>query len=238
MSEIPRYQKKDDPKPQGTPGKLQFYTMRFCPYAQRSLLVLEHKQIPYDVYYMGLRADLPDWAREMNPNGQVPIVDDNGKVLYESLVVSEYLDTVYPGEKLTPQDPYVKAKHDILVANYSKVISAFYKTYTKEDRNEPFQKVLDLLEPFEKELTTDYFGGAKPALIDYNMWPWIERYPAIIPGKTGIPADRFPKLAAWVNRMEELPAVRSLRRDNESHNQFIESVVAGKADWAIGLRKD
>ena len=80
--------------------------------------------------------------------------------------------------------------------------------------------------------------GSKPALVDYNVWPWFERFPAIDPGKTVLPSDRFPKLTAWVKRMEQLPAVKNIQLDNKAHNQFIESFVAGEPDFAIGLRRE
>ena len=59
---------------------------------------------------------------ELNPNGKVtchlriiilrifkvPVVQHEGKVVYESLVVSEYLDDTYEnkGTKLLPRDPF------------------------------------------------------------------------------------------------------------------------------------
>lgn len=45
----------------------------------------------------------------MNPNGVVPTLIHDGRVLYESSVVAEYLDEVFPDPPILPADPYAKA---------------------------------------------------------------------------------------------------------------------------------
>lgn len=46
----------------------------------------------------------------MNPNGVVPaLVLDDGRFLYESATICEYLDDVYPQPPLRPDDPYARA---------------------------------------------------------------------------------------------------------------------------------
>lgn len=38
-----------------------------------------------------------------------------------------------------------------------------------------------MLSVFENELSrrgTTFFGGDQPAMLDYMIWPWIERFPA------------------------------------------------------------
>jgi len=51
-----------------------------------------------------------DWYKKINPRGQVPALDDNGKVVTESTVICEYLEDTYPTEvKLRPDDHYDRA---------------------------------------------------------------------------------------------------------------------------------
>jgi glutathione S-transferase len=73
------------------------------------------------VVYINLK-EKPEWIFEKNPGGKVPTLElRNGKILYESLVVADYLDEVYPGPTLTPADPFQKASDRILIENFSKV---------------------------------------------------------------------------------------------------------------------
>ena len=52
-----------------------------------------------------------DWFKAINPNGQVPALDHDGKVITESTVICEYLEDVFPeATPLRPADPFVRAQ--------------------------------------------------------------------------------------------------------------------------------
>ena len=52
-----------------------------------------------------------DWFKAITPNGQVPALVDDGKVITESTVICEYLEDEYPTEvKLRPDDSYGRAR--------------------------------------------------------------------------------------------------------------------------------
>ena len=43
------------------------------------------------------------------------------RAIPESLVVSDYLDALYPENRLQPDDPYLKSKHQVLVGRFGSV---------------------------------------------------------------------------------------------------------------------
>ena len=48
-----------------------------------------------------------DWFKKINPNGQVPVLDHDGKFITESTVICEYLEDEFPGApSLRPADSY------------------------------------------------------------------------------------------------------------------------------------
>lgn len=51
----------------------------------------------------------PDYLA-LNPNGVVPTLVHDGKVLLESSVICQYLDEVFPTAALMPRDPYLRAR--------------------------------------------------------------------------------------------------------------------------------
>ncbi len=52
-----------------------------------------------------------DWYKKINPRGQVPALDDDGRIVTESTVICEYLEDAHPTEvKLRPEDPYDRAQ--------------------------------------------------------------------------------------------------------------------------------
>ena len=52
------------------------------------------------------------WYREMNPNGLVPTIDDDGLILWESNAIVRYLAAQYGSGTLWPADPGRRADSD------------------------------------------------------------------------------------------------------------------------------
>lgn len=71
----------------------------------------------YETININLK-EKPEWFLERNPKGAVPVLEKDGKIIYESVIVCEYLDDIYPQNRLTPPDPYRKARDAILLDYY------------------------------------------------------------------------------------------------------------------------
>ena len=100
---------------------------------------------------------------------------DDGRILYESLIICDYLDSIYPEHRLNPTDPFIKAKHQIMIETFSNVTTAFYKLMRKDEN--AVDEMNSALEYFEKNLTGNFFGNEKVAMmIDYMIWPWYILY--------------------------------------------------------------
>lgn len=73
-------------------------------------------------------ATKPDWYLEKSPLGKVPCIEfSNGDVLYESLIISDYLNEAYPEANLYPDDPLLKAKDKLLIETFNGVITLIHK---------------------------------------------------------------------------------------------------------------
>ncbi|MAV88640.1 MAG: hypothetical protein CMM67_10405 [Rhodospirillaceae bacterium] len=53
---------------------------------------------------------LTDKYKKLNPNAVVPTIVHHGNPIIESTIINEYIDEVFPGYSLTPQDPVLWAK--------------------------------------------------------------------------------------------------------------------------------
>ena len=53
---------------------------------------------------------LSDWYLKLNPNGVVPTLLHDGRPVYESSVILQYLDQIHPETPLVPADAYEQAK--------------------------------------------------------------------------------------------------------------------------------
>ncbi|XP_005089958.1 glutathione S-transferase omega-1 [Aplysia californica] len=229
--------------PPVTPGRLRLYNMRFCPFAQRTRLVLEHKNIPYETVNINLKSK-PDWFLERNPLGLVPVLELDDKIIYESTATCDWLDDVYPENKLQPTDAYTKAWDRILLEYFSKITSNVYALRTATDKTKHLELIHKAYAYYENILAQrggPFFGGAKPAMIDLLMWPHMERVVALM-SKTEPDAivDRvkYPNFGAkWYDSMYSLPAVKATMFDEASHLRFFKSYMEGNPDYDFGLEE-
>lgn len=180
--------------------------MQFCPYAQRAHLVLDAKKIPYHTVFVDLTTK-PEWLPEKSPLTKVPALEVPGKdiPLIESLVITDYLDEKYPEYKLHKTDPFEKAKDRLLVERFQAVSTALYRLLgvfgTFEGAVTDFVAALDLYEEELRTRGTPYFGGAKPGMTDYMIWPWCERSDGLsilLGDKYALDKERFAKLVTII----------------------------------------
>ncbi|CAF3814920.1 unnamed protein product [Rotaria sp. Silwood1] len=226
---VPKHLKPGSECPSLKENQLRLYGMRFCPFVQRTKLVMAAKGIPFEEIYINL-ADPPEWYLKKNPTGQVPSlewIDANSKqtaLVPESLIICDYLDEKYPEHRLHPLDPYLKAKQRVLVdrmGNGQDVANAI------KDLNEH-------LGLFEQALENTFFGGSTPAMIDYMIWPWFERFPFLREAGYVFNADgKFPKLAAWIKAMEASNAVKQVKVPEAAMKKFMDSFRSGKTEYDV-----
>lgn len=226
-------------------GMLTLYSMRFCPYAHRAHLVLNAKKVPFRVVYINL-TEKPEWFPEINPLSKVPALDlSNGKApIVESLVIADYLDEVFPQNPLNSKDPLQKAYDRVLLERFGAASVAMYKLAlgTEEQAPEAISALQTQLDVFEQELSergSTYYGGEKPGMLDYMIWPWIERLSMVKYLTTNgfeLDKERFKNLLKWHSLMLQDEAVKEFYLDGETHAKYITTRRAGKADYDMLVR--
>jgi glutathione S-transferase len=78
----------------------------------KTLIAIHEKGVPFVSHLINLHKfeqHDPSYVK-INPNGQVPALVHDGRVLTESTVINEYLDAVFDGPPLRPGDPYWRAR--------------------------------------------------------------------------------------------------------------------------------
>ncbi|KAI5735742.1 hypothetical protein M8J77_022069 [Diaphorina citri] len=233
---MPVHLSKGSQDPPTQEGKLRVYSMRFCPYAQRVHLILLAKKIPHDPVFINLN-EKPEWYVSSVPTGKVPALKSEGSILYESLIISDYLDEKYEGDrKLIASSPLQRALDRIVLETFGKLSPAFYKCMMGEGINpSTFGEIVTALEPLEAELKargTPYLSGSKPGMVDYMIWPWLERLPSLaeLAGpEYALPADKLAQLIKYSDLMKEDPAVKEYYLSPEQHAEHIKRRKAGLA---------
>lgn len=95
--------------------------------SQRVRMVLHAKDVAFEEHKLDLlRGDQlqPDYLK-LNPNGVVPTLVDEGRIIIDSSVIMEYLDEVFCDiEKLVPTEPVARASMRSLMRFFDEVPAA------------------------------------------------------------------------------------------------------------------
>lgn len=93
---------------------MKFYGYFRSSASYRLRIALALKNIPHDKAYVHLTRGggeqfKPEF-RKLNPQELIPVVEDNGHVLVQSLAIMEYLDEMHPEPPILPKTPAERAR--------------------------------------------------------------------------------------------------------------------------------
>ena len=162
-----------------------------CPFAQTTRITLVHKGIRFrhsEVPVMNADvtgiADKPAWFLELSPKGRVPVLLHRGRVLYESAMVDQYLDEVFPDRPLMPADPGERVIARIWLHHASTTLPRlWYRALNArpEDQAGCSARLLEFLADWEAALhehggSGPWLFGERCTLPDLFMAPFYERF--------------------------------------------------------------
>jgi len=183
---------------------LTLYDAPRCPYCARVRIVLAEKAIAYETVPVDLD-ERPAWIYDLNPTGRVPVLDDDGFVLAESRVIMEYLEERFPEPPLLPPGAEARALARLRLERFEQSLASPYYALRREPASETARRDLEagldtLADLLEQQL---YISGDDYGLADCGYVPWIFRAEAAL----GVDVRRRPSLSAWLDRLEQRPAV-------------------------------
>jgi glutathione S-transferase len=156
--------------------------------SQRVRFVLNAKGLSFDEVKLNLLAGdqlKPDYLK-LNPNGVVPTLDDDGRIVIDSNVITEYLDEVAPRTSFTPEDPVTRARMRALMHFIDEMPAAAVRVPTFN---------LAFLPSFQKMSREDFvaFAESKP----------LRREFMLTMGQTGFPQSEMDAALARLRRTYE-----------------------------------
>ena len=189
---------------------LHLISFKTCPFVQRAVITLKHKNIDFEITYIDL-ADPPDWFLELSPLGKVPVLKVDDEVLFESAVINEYLDEITGGD-LQPRDPLARAKNRAWIEFASNMLGNLYmmKMSKDEERYNKYRNVLvSQLQRVEKRLGDGpWFNGEDFSLADTAFAPLFRQNSVADNQLSVLDPVTMPRVNAWAQRLLALPEVR------------------------------
>jgi glutathione S-transferase len=199
---------------------IKFYYGSGSPFAWNVWLVLEHKQLPYELNVMSLQnGDLkkPEFLA-LNPHGKVPTLVDDDITIWETSAIIEYLEERYPTHSIFPTNLNDRAiARRLAVEAYSylyPVIRRLMLLTLMRDGGDGDPEVITLelnnlsqeLNYLETTLTSEYFVG-DISIADFAIYPLlalVKRLHKKRP-KFGVAPLIKPNLFEFMQTIEQLP---------------------------------
>ena len=201
-------------------SEIELFSYEACPYAQRTRMMLIEKGLDFSLTEVDLY-NKPDWWKELSPHGKVPLIRHNGDIVYESRIINEYLEDVFPEPALLPKGPMRRAKARIWIDFCDTyLMPALHRLISdrkdEEKQAENREKIAEKLlfwehEGFRKISDGPYFLGTDVSLVDLQFIPFMERFPCYEELWGARIPDECERLLAWRDTMKE----------RESHKQTV-----------------
>ena len=188
---------------------LKLISFTLCPYVQRAMIVLNEKNMSFDIEYIDLSSP-PPWFYDISPLEKVPVLLVDDEPLFESMVICEYIDEISEGS-LYPADAFKRAQNRAWIEFGNDILSLTFEFYTTEDEKRfkhLTHTLIDRFEVLEEEITEGtYFNGEEFSMVDAVYAPVFRYHNRIAQYKDFGFFDDAPKIKAWGDKLLERHSV-------------------------------
>lgn len=176
-----------------------------CPFVQRAAIVLLEKGVPFDRIDIDL-ASKPDWFLNMSPKGKVPLLhlrqqDGTEAVIFESMVICEYLEESQGGAPMYPRDALARARQRGWVEFGTATLAEAWQFLNATDRAIADIKQTALrhrLQQLEAVIGSGpYFNGTAFGLVDVVFAPVFRYFDSLDRAVSQPIFESLPRVSAW-----------------------------------------
>ena len=201
-----------------SPGKLSLHGNAHSPHSLRIRHLLEYlgRDFEYIEVDLAAGANRTESFLELNPLGEVPVLEADGLTLADSGAIAEFLCSSLPGgDELTPQRSYDRARHEMWLA----LESGTHKEFTpflhqvmfasnparkpeigSEQAANLRERIGQKLEIVENALGTETFLMGED--LSFADFAWHSRIRSLQGTAAGDLLDGCPAITAWADRVD------------------------------------
>lgn len=151
---------------------------------------------------------------KINPRGQVPVLDDNGVIIWDSTAILMYLARSYADEKWLPLDAEkLAAVGQWLAVAQNEILYGLARARAMVllkragDMQEYLTVGTGILEVMETHLENRHWLALDHVTIaDIACFPYVALAP-----DAGITLDHYPAIQAWITRIKILPGYKGMQ---------------------------
>lgn len=188
------------------------FSYRRCPFAMRVRLALHEKGISFSTREEDLK-NLSEELRRLHPEAKVPVLVHGQRVIYESSVITEYIEDAFPETAvLMPQDAGLRA--DVRLWTYwcNAIFKPDLDRYKYGESRFPADECVGIetsvskhLEKIEQRLTKqDWLVGESYSLADIHVFPFVRQLSRMKPEPPFMVG--FSAVVNWMNHIAKRAA--------------------------------
>lgn len=191
---------------------LKLYTAG-TPNGWKASIALEELGLPYEVHAidLGKLVQKEPWFLELNPNGRIPVLVDDGFPIFESGAILMWL--AEKTGQLMPTEPQARSKviqwlmfqmggvgpmmgqANVFYRYAPEKIQYAIDRYQRESRR--------LFEVLERQLSQSEYLAGDYSIADIANWSWVHTH-----AWSGASVDGLPNLNRWIDTIAARPAVQ------------------------------
>jgi len=172
-----------------------------------SHLGIEYNRVNVDIFKGEHKTDL---FTEINPNQKIPVLDDDGFIMWESNAILLYLAKKYSPNAYISDDPQ---KYGLITqwlifgktsVDPNLAISRYYLKFLQEGQYkiEDLKKLEkqgeNILYIIEKQLYQNQFLAGDYSIADMACYPYVKLSP-----EGGISLSKYSNINSWISRIED-----------------------------------
>ncbi|XP_068143677.1 glutathione S-transferase 1 [Drosophila tropicalis] len=192
-------------------SKIILYGVDLSPCVRAVKLTLKALNLDYEYKEVNLSAGehLKEDFLKMNPQHTVPVLNDNGFIIWESHAVITYLVDKYGKSdlELYPKDAVKRAVVNqrlyfdatVLFASLAAVSGPFWRSGVTVVPQEKLDAVQEALRLTEVLLSDTHIAGNTLTLADFSAATMVTSLPAVV----DIDSVKYPKVLAWLERIKQ-----------------------------------
>lgn len=225
---------------------LKLTTNKICPFAQRVWLCLEASGLPYTLNEVDIKPGTKTSAftalyktalgADPSSDGKVPILEDGGVVLTESLHVADYVcsKALVPLLPALPLERFATGL--FLEQGVSKYVPPFYALLMKQDaegQEAARKSLIQAMQAISAHLKGPFLLGESASYGDFMLWPFVERL-CILEHYRGFTLEKAvaeePSIAPflhWREAMLQVPCVKKCAQEPALFVKGYESYATG-----------
>ncbi|WP_416799398.1 glutathione S-transferase family protein [Ciceribacter azotifigens] len=189
---------------------MKLYYHPLSGHAHRARLFLSLLDIPHELQYVDLakREHKSETFLEINPFGQVPVLDDAGTIVCDSNAILVYLAKKTGRTDWLPEDPAGAAavQRWLSVAAgqiahgpaQARLVNVFKAPYRPEEVIPRSHAILALIENALDG--REWIAADRPTIADIALYSYVERAP-----EGDVDLQPYPNVRQWLGRIEALP---------------------------------